>query len=156
MAMAHKMIENPNPGTGKKEPKAEPIRRAVRVAIFEDNPMVIFAYREIFSLNSNVRVLNCKPTLSVDEAVALFMAERPDVVITDLSLNDGQTEGFEILRRIKEISPKTPVGLSTSSYHPQKNDEINIEIRKHGFDALFQKADTTQMCEFIEASAPES
>ena len=154
--MAHRMIDKFSPGTGKKEPKAEPIRRQVRVAIFEDNAMVLFAYREIFALNANARVVNCKPTLTVDEAIAVFMAERPDVVITDLSLNDGETEGFEILRRIKEISPETPVGLSTSSYHPQKNDEINVKIRKHGFDALFQKAETTQMCEFIEASAPES
>lgn len=152
--MAHRPFEKPNPRTGKKEPKAEPIIRQARVAIFEDNAMVCFAYSEILSACASV--VYATPVLTVDEAIAVFLRERPDVVITDLSLNDKGTEGFEILRRIREISPSTPVGLSTSSYHPQKNDEINREIRRQGFDALFQKADTRQMCEFVQASAPKS
>ena len=84
------------------------------------------------------------------------MRKRPDVVITDLSLDEGGTEGFEILKRIRKISPQTKVGLATSSYHPEKSDEINREIRKQGFDALFQKHDIQAMSEFVEASAPKS
>ncbi len=156
MAMAHKPIDHLSPKTGKKEPKAEPIRRPVRVAIFEDNAMVFFGYSEIFKTMVDAHVVSGGPVETVEDALRIFRESRPDVVITDLSLNDGGAEGFEILRRIKAISPETPVGLATSSYHPQKNDEINLEIRKRGFDALFQKADTMQMCAFIEASAPKS
>lgn len=156
MAMAHRPIEKPNPRAGKPEPKAEPIRRQARVAIFEDNETVFFGYSEIFKTMVDAHIVSPGPVETVEDALRIFLEMRPDVVITDLSLNEGGSEGFEILRRIKAISPNTPVGLSTSSYHPKKNDEINLEIRKQGFDALFQKADTIRMCEFIEASAPKS
>jgi DNA-binding NarL/FixJ family response regulator len=156
MAMAHRTIDKPNSKAGKKDPKAEPIRRPIRVAVFEDNDSVFFGYKELLTSQSSGSVINDKPTLSVEEAIEIFLCERPDVVITDLSLADGGTEGFEILRRIKEISPTTPVGLSTASYHPDKKDEINQEIRKQGFDALFQKHEMASMCDFIDTSASKS
>jgi CheY-like chemotaxis protein len=149
MAMAHKTINKPNPSTEKRQPQAEPIRRQVRVAIFEDSPEVNLAYHDCFTSFADAVVVSSKPVLSTDDAIEIFRALRPDVVITDLSLTDGNFEGFEILKRIKEISPETPVGLSTSSYHPKKDDEINREIRRHGFDMLFQKHDLASMCDFI-------
>jgi CheY-like chemotaxis protein len=149
MAMAHRTIEKPNPQSGKREPKTEMIRRPVRVAIFDDCPEVNIAYHDCFSSFTEARVVSSRPVFSADEALEIFRAMKPDVVITDLSLTDRGKEGFEILRRIKEISPTTLVGLSSSSYHPRNNDEINREIRKQGFDRLFQKADLASMCDFI-------
>lgn len=154
MAMAHRTISKPNPQAGKTEPKEERIRRQVRVAIFDDSPEVNLAYSECFSSFAEANVVSCRPVFSVEDAIEIFRAIRPDVVITDLSLTDGKQEGFEILRKIKEISPGTPVALSTSAYHPRKNDGINSEIRKQGFDALFQKHDLASMCEFIQRFSP--
>ncbi len=151
MAMAHRTINKPNPSTGKREPKAEPIRRQIRVAIFDDSPEINLAYGDCFKSFPGVDVVSSRAVFSVDEVLEIVRAVRPDVVITDLSLTDGNLEGFEILKRIKEISPNTLVGLSTSSYHPNKDDEINREIRKHAFDMLFQKHDLASMCDFIES-----
>ena len=39
---------------------------------------------------------------SVKEAVSLFYANRPDVVILDLGLPDG--DGMEVIERIREIA----------------------------------------------------
>lgn len=152
MVTVHKNFSKPNLITARPEPKAETIRRRVKVAVFEDCAMALVAYTDTFSLNASVVTPNA--VVTADEALEIFQAEHPDVVITDLSLTMGGTEGFEILRRIKEISPSTPVGLSSSAYNPKGTDEINNEIRGKGFDALFQKFDLNGMCAFIERFSP--
>lgn len=153
MAIIHKTPKKPNPRTGRPGPKTETIRRQVKVAVFEDCAMALIAYTDTF-ISSNASVVTPKAVVTADEALEIFRTEHPDVVITDLSLTMGGTEGFEILRRIKEISPSTPVGLSSSAYNPKGSDDINNEMRRKGFDALFQKFDLDGMCAFIARFSP--
>lgn len=50
---------------------------------------------------------------SVADAVARLPAERPDAVLVDLRLPDG--DGFEVIRAAKALTP-TPVVLVLTSY----------------------------------------
>jgi DNA-binding NarL/FixJ family response regulator len=50
-------------------------------------------------------------TGSGKDAVSLFEAVHPDVVLLDLQLPD--IPGTEVLRQLKQVSPKTPVVLLT-------------------------------------------
>ena len=61
-----------------------------------------------------------------DEALELFSAETPDVVIMDLSV-DGKT-GMECLKEIKEKSYDTKVVICSASAHR----ELVIEAAKLG------------------------
>lgn len=150
--MPHKHISaKPNVTTSKKQVKADPIRKPVKIAIFDDCDAVIIAYGDYLS-PGNVTVVPGVPVESVEAAMAIFRKEKPDIVITDLDLSDG-TEGFQILELIRKESPSTPVALSTSCYHPMKDDEINREIRRRGYDAVFQKYDIKGIAAFVNARA---
>ena len=61
-----------------------------------------------------------------DEALELFSAENPDVIIIDLSI-DGKT-GMECLKEIKEKSDSTKVVICSASAHK----ELVIEAAKLG------------------------
>jgi DNA-binding NtrC family response regulator len=172
MATAHRKMEKSSPraahassqpgglGPGLVKPNLslpkieEPLKlqRQLRVALLDDDaPIISIALTEAFGayVSRSVKLLNQDAVFTVDEAVSTFQALRPDVVITDLSLTPGNTEGFEILRRIKELSPSAVVVLLSSTYNPRGTDEVNQDITEAGFDALFEKARVRDLCAFI-------
>ncbi|MFH1685294.1 MAG: response regulator [Candidatus Micrarchaeota archaeon] len=131
-----------------KVPMAESLRKKAKVAIFDDVAEIIEAY-SVFLGESEVCIVSREPVVSVSDALEVFRAERPDIVITDLSLTVGGTEGFDILDQIKAIAPEVPVVLSTSAYSHTSVDEICVEIRAKGYDAVFEKRDGDGIAEFV-------
>jgi len=132
------------------DPLTENHRTNVRVAIFDDSDAVIQAYTK--RLNGSVTVVTKEPVECVQTAVEIFKIEQPDVVVTDLSLTVGHTEGFDILRAIRDISPATPVALSTAAWCEQSTDELVQAIRRAHFDSVFQKADLHTLRRFVYRS----
>ena len=55
---------------------------------------------------------------SVKEAVSLFYANRPDVVILDLGLPDG--DGMEVIERIREIADTPVIVVSARQEEDEK------------------------------------
>ncbi len=124
--------------------------------IIEDTQVLLDLYLERLGRLKDVMVCNRGAVESADDALTLFLAHRPDIVVTDLSLTQGGTEGFDILRRIKERSPATRVILTSSVYRPENTDELSLEIKAAPFDAAFNKFDFDHLLWKIESIAREA
>lgn len=123
------------------EPDVEPLRRHVDAMIIEDFKPLLRLYLEELGKVRGLELKNWQPIETVDVAVSLFSIFRPQLVITDLSLTGGGTEGYEILSKIKSVAPETLVVLTTSNYFPWGHDAFSETARSMGFDAVFSKLD---------------
>ena len=76
-----------------------------RILLVDDHPSVINGYR--FILQSHPQFEVCGTATNEAEALALVAQEKPDVLITDLSM-PGMS-GLELARKVLEIRPGFPV-----------------------------------------------
>lgn len=96
-----------------------------KVLIIDDDPFIRIALCGI------LRKMNCR-TLVADEGVkgvALFKAERPDVVITDLLM--PYKEGFETITEIRAIDPDVRI-VAMSGGGAVRNLDFLEKARKVG------------------------
>jgi DNA-binding response OmpR family regulator len=75
----------------------------------------------------------CEMACTMDDALAKFDAKRPGLVLSDITLPDG--DGFEITRYVRAKSPDTPVILMTA-YHSAMSRE---EARRCGASQYLRK-----------------
>lgn len=68
---------------------------------------------------------------SPDDAMGTFVAFRPDVLVVDLALPEG--DGFALLERVREVAPEIPV-IADSGYYSRDHREMVIGA---GFDEFF-------------------
>lgn len=59
----------------------------------------------------------CVTAPGVLHAISAVTQSRPDLVITEFRLPDGV--GFEIIRHVRQVSPKTPVILASEDLVPE-------------------------------------
>jgi CheY-like chemotaxis protein len=59
----------------------------------------------------------CVTANNAPQAIAFFSSERPDLVLTDLSLPGG--DGFEVVRQAQAHSPAIPVIIVTAYNTPE-------------------------------------
>jgi DNA-binding NarL/FixJ family response regulator len=129
-------------------------KKRFKLAIIEDCDLVLNVYLDKMS---RVRSLDiCTPTAisSEKQAIALMMREKPDIVITDLSLTSNHIEGFAILRKIRELLPDAIVAVSTSIYTPISHDAL-CERMRHEAEFVFHKADVAGMIRFLRHAIRE-
>jgi len=100
----------------------EPLQRR-RVLFVEDEPALRFSYERFFR---NRYELSFAATGA--EAIEQLHAARPDVLILDMRLPD--TDGVDLLRRVREERPELPV-LVTTAY-------VSMEPRLRVLDLPFQ------------------
>lgn len=77
------------------------------------------------------------------EALAVFSAEKPQVVITDVYM--PKMDGVTLLKKIKQASPKTHVAIMTG----QGTEELAAEALRNGASNYFKKPINT--FEFLHA-----
>jgi DNA-binding NarL/FixJ family response regulator len=113
----------------------EDVPERIRVLVVDDH--------EIFS-DSLVRLLQSKPQLnvvgtadSVASAVAASVKLRPEVVLMDFELPDG--DGPEATEQIKALMPEVHVIMLTA----RTDDPALVRAIASGCSGLVQKADTT-------------
>jgi len=89
-------------------------RQPRRVLFIEDEPALRISYERFFRPRYAMAFAS-----SGAEALARVAEEPPDVVVLDMRLPD--TDGVELLRRIREIHPAVPVIITTAyvSVEPQ-------------------------------------
>jgi two-component system response regulator GlrR len=104
--------------------------------------------REILSQALTAYGYRVTAAASAEEALQVVRNDRPDVVVTDLQLEE--TDGFAVIDAVKAIAPQTPVILLTGvlfdagtiekigagkvSGYIQKTaslDQIRAEIQRH-------------------------
>lgn len=78
-----------------------------RILIVDDDPLVPRTLRILLRKHGH----DVDAASHAEEALALMAADRYDVVISDINMPGA--DGFEVLRRVKELSPDTEVILIT-------------------------------------------
>jgi DNA-binding response OmpR family regulator len=100
----------------------EPLQRR-RVLFVEDEPALRFSYERFFRNRYDLAF-----AATGAEAIEQLHATRPDVLILDMRLPD--TDGVDLLRRVREERPDLPV-LVTTAY-------VSMEPRLRVLDLPFQ------------------
>jgi DNA-binding NarL/FixJ family response regulator len=83
-----------------------PMEDSMKVLIVEDAPEVQRSLMSMFAFAAGVQVIGC--AADVSGAVAMIDAQRPDVVLLDVSLRGGE-RGYDVLRHVRREHPKTRV-----------------------------------------------
>jgi len=79
-----------------------------RILVLDDEADMVENCRRILSRDG----YECLTTTDAEEALRLIASERPDLVLTDLKM--PTIDGIELLGRIRELSPQTPVIMLTA------------------------------------------
>jgi DNA-binding NarL/FixJ family response regulator len=82
----------------------------IRVAIADDHRVVRVGLEQLLATFDDVDTVGA--AAGGEEAVALCAAERPDVLLLDLSM--PEVDGIEVTRRLRDASPDTAVVVFTS------------------------------------------
>jgi two-component system response regulator DevR len=89
--------------------------RRLRVFVVEDSEVV---RTRLVAMLAELRAVTVAGEAgSVADAVAHIPAGRPDAVLVDLRLPDG--DGFEVVRAVKALTPTPAVVVLTSYAYPQ-------------------------------------
>ncbi|HEV7605350.1 MAG TPA: response regulator transcription factor [Candidatus Limnocylindrales bacterium] len=120
-----------------------PLDRAVRVGLIEDHNLVREGLRLVLTANG-FDVVGESP--SVEGAFDLLEQKRPDVILLDLSLVDG--DGVSLLRELHTRSPQTRVVVVTMHRDPETVRQALVA----GADGYVVKgAHTSELVEAIRA-----
>lgn len=126
----------------------------ISVCIVDDNNELMMALQEIVSMAPGIK---CTGTMSnAEEAVAKLPIIRPDVVLMDIHLGDGES-GIECVRVLKPIIPATNFMMCTV----YEDDEKIFEALSAGANGyILKKTTPVKMMEAIrelnEGGAPMS
>ncbi len=85
---------------------AQPLQRR-RVLFVEDEPALRFSYERYFRDRYDLAF-----AATGAEALAELRTVRPDVLVLDMRLPD--TDGVDLLRRVREVLPEVPVFVTTA------------------------------------------
>ncbi len=84
-----------------------------RILVVDDERDLVDAYVRLLERAGH----SCTPAFDADEAIQLIDSQRPDLVLTDLSL--PTTSGLAIVRHLHATSPNTPVIVMTGHNTPE-------------------------------------
>lgn len=93
---------------------------AARVLIVDDHPLTRWAVEKLVSQQPDLEV--CGTANSVQECLLLLDVVRPDLVVLDLLLEDGN--GLEIIERIHDLGLSTRVLVSSMCDDPRRVSEV--------------------------------
>jgi pilus assembly protein CpaE len=99
-----------------------------RVLLIEDLPQVAQHLQQMLAREQDVEMAGVQTV--ADAAIAQATTEKPDIVMID-ALLQGKITGFDIAKKIREVSPGTRIVLVTV---PQRPVEPKPEL---GIDAVF-------------------
>ncbi len=100
-----------------------------RVLVVEDEPVVRFGIRDFLES----RGFGVQEAASLEQARALFQRERPDAIVIDYSLPDGNA--LDLLAEVREVDPQLPVVVLTG------HGSIDLAVRaiKEGAENFLTK-----------------
>jgi DNA-binding NarL/FixJ family response regulator len=127
---------NGNSGSATSRPSAK--RREARILIVDRHPFVREGLRRIIAREDDLLV--CAETDSVDGAHAAIKAACPDVVIADLTLNQG--DGIELVRDVRTNHPQLPI-LVLSVHDEAIYAERLLSVGANGY--LMKQASSEQI-----------
>ena len=91
--------------------------RGVRVLVVDDEPDALGLVRRLLEDCGAV----VAAAASAEEALQIVRRQRPDVLVSDVGMPDG--DGYELIRRVRQLSPAeggdTPAAALTAYAHPE-------------------------------------
>ena len=87
------------------------VERVTTVVVVDDDPDYLWLVRVILEMRGE-RITIVGEAASGEEALAVVLRERPDVVIADLMM--PRLNGLELTRRIKQERPQTKILLMSA------------------------------------------
>jgi DNA-binding response OmpR family regulator len=112
------------------------------------HPRVLIVDDETEVADTCARVLkkagfDCAVAYDAPEAIALFDATQPALVLSDINLPNG--DGFELARYVRGRSPLTPVILMTAQHNAQSSEQALRAGASSYLRKPFSNADLTIM-----------
>ena len=93
------------PPIARASPASPVAKEASRILVVEDHPFVREGIVRLIERQNDLRC--CGEAETISETPALAMDKRPDLVLLDLNLKDG--EAFSLIPVLRRQSPSTPV-----------------------------------------------
>ncbi|WP_297909706.1 response regulator transcription factor [Thiomonas sp.] len=103
-----------DPSSDQDRPAKGAVAQPWNILIVDDHPLVRMGLRSLLEAESDLRV--CAEAGSVAEALAIVRKQQPDLVITDLSLGDGN--GLELIKRL--LAQHAGLRVLVCSMHDEK------------------------------------
>jgi DNA-binding NarL/FixJ family response regulator len=122
------------------------VTAAVRVLIVDDHPMVRRGLSELFDGESDIEVIDAVG--SGEQAVAVSLAARPDVVLMDVSMPD--MDGIEATRRLLEVRPEARVVMLTSF---ADHERVMEALDSGAIGYLLKDAESDELLRGVRAAA---
>ncbi len=124
----------------------EPSTRSIRVLVADDHPVFRRGMRAILGAEAEIELVG--EATDGEEAVALALELRPDVILMDLNM-PGVT-GIEATRRIREAGPEIAV-LMLTMFEDDKSIFAAMRAGAHGY--VLKGADGAETLRAIHAAA---
>lgn len=119
------------------------------VYLVEDSPLVRERLLERLDAVPGVRVVGM--ATRADQAMQEILAERPDIVVLDVRLEQGS--GFDVLRAVRELAPQTAVYM-LSGFASDPYRHLAQQLGAHDF---FDKAtEIARMLDIVAARASQA
>jgi DNA-binding NarL/FixJ family response regulator len=99
---------------------SEPTSRAIRLLLVDDHALVVMAMTAAFEDAPDIELVST--AASAEEAVALARHYRPDLVLLDRRLPDG--DGVDAIGRLLEVAPGTRVIIFTGAADQATIDRV--------------------------------
>ena len=119
---------------------------AIRILIVDDHPMVRRGLSELFDGESDIEVIDAVG--SGEQAVAVSLAARPDVVLMDVSMPD--MDGIEATRRLLEVRPEARVVMLTSF---ADHERVMEALDSGAIGYLLKDAESDELLRGVRAAA---
>jgi CheY-like chemotaxis protein len=105
----------------------------LRVLVVDDQPDV----RDLLATILQLSEAEVQTSGSVNEAIDVLLAWQPEVVITDITMPDG--DGFELIRRIREIESEDEGRIPIIALTALSGAEVRIRMLGAGFQLYLAK-----------------
>jgi DNA-binding NtrC family response regulator len=111
-----------------------------KILLVDDEPAIL----KIFQLLLSTEGHDVRITESGEEAVGIVEQGNIDLLISDVRMSP--TDGFEVLRRVREAQANIPV-IMLSAYHTKDSAEMASRLGAFGF--IEKPPDTKQLIKLV-------
>jgi DNA-binding NarL/FixJ family response regulator len=118
----------------------------IRLVIVDDHPLVRRGLCELFAAEGDIDVVDAVG--DGDEAVRSVLAQRPDVVLMDVSMPD--IDGIEATRRVLAVRPETRVVMLTSF---AEHERVIEALDSGAIGYILKDAESDELVRGVRAAA---
>ncbi len=125
---------------------AELVRPRTRVLVVDDHPIVREGISAAISAQRDLLLVDAVAT--AEEALAIYARERPDVVLLDLKLPDG--DGVEVLKALRARFPRARVVMLSSH---EGDDAAHRALKEGALGYVWKRMPTAVFLEALRNAA---